>query len=384
MGFFDVAGTRWEDLAVDNRLIHMGHNCNQLEIHPAIHEAMIEAIRQDHYRNYTPPFGFEELREAIFSDVAVPGMEVIVTQGATEAIYQAMSTILQPGDETIVSDPAWPHIANFARMLGSEVRQIPVYPANSKHKLLPHIVREQIGPRTKLIAVIDPLNPLGSAYTEGEIKELCAIAEENDAYILHDATYRDFSRIGHYPAIQYSEHAVMNISLSKICGFAGLRVGATIAHPRFVARVAHKQVSRLGGNWVAQQGAIAAYRTKREWLPKVLEVTKRNQEIVIQAVRKVEGLDVLVEPSNGNFVAIDVTRTGYGVEPVVAAMLRQGIVIRSGHYTSDAFGNQFIRVTTSVPGEQADHFARALPKALEDISVSSQGAVTQVPKRGRQ
>lgn len=371
MGFLDVAGTPWEDLAVDERVIHMGHNCNQLPIHDAIHEAMINEIRQDHYRNYSPPYGFESLREQIANDVPVAGTSVMVTQGATEAIFQAMSAVLAPGDQTIASDPAWPHIANFARSLGSQVVSIPIYSPDTGYKLLPEVVREHVTPSTKLITIIDPLNPIGSGYTEAEIKELCAIAEENDAYLLHDATYRDFSLDSHFPAIRYSERAMMNVSLSKICGFAGLRVGATIANPREVERIMGKQVSRLGGSWVSQKGAIAAYETKPEWLPPVLEANRENQNKILEAIGKTTTLEPLVVPSHGNFLAVDTTATGRGAEDFVEAMLANGIVLRSGHYTSETFGDRFVRITTTVPAAHADRFCAALPRALDDLQSRS-------------
>jgi aspartate/methionine/tyrosine aminotransferase len=296
---------------------------------------------------------------------------VAVTQGATEAIYQAMSTLLSPGDETIVSDPGWPHIANFARALGSKVVSIPVYADNAQYKLLPEMVAEKITPRTRLITVVDPLNPLGSSYSEHEIQTLCELAERNDAYLLHDATYRDFATDGHFPAIRYSQRAVMNISLSKICGFAGLRVGATIAAPELMTRIADHQVSRLGGNWVAQRGAIAAYSTKEEWRPRVLELSRRHQTQLRACVEELEGLTAIAYPASGNFLAIDVSGAGLDAEDVVREMLDAGIVIRSGGYTSERFGNRFVRVTTTVPEAHINRFCAVFPGAVERVRASA-------------
>lgn len=358
--FLNVGGKGWEELACSHDLIHMGHNCNQLDLDPAIHAAMIAAIEADEYRNYTPPFGFEELRALMLEDVGVPGMAALVTQGATEAIFQAMSTVLQPGDQAIVSDPGWPHIGNFARQLGAEVIEVPLYTSVS-HKMTADAVRPLVTPRTKLIALVDPLNPLGTSYTEAEIKDLCALVEEIDAYLLHDATYRDFAAAGHFPAIQYSKRAFMNVSLSKICGFAGMRVGATVAAPAFVRKVAERQVSRLGGNWIAQKGAIAAYRTKASWRPRVAETNRRNQELLLATVAAIPGLEVLVYPSSGNFLALDVTGTGLDAEAFVRKVLDTGFVIRSGAYTSPRFGNRFVRVTTTVPPSDMTRFCSTLP-----------------------
>lgn len=366
--FLNVGGKSWEELARSRDLIHLGHNCNQLDLDPAIHAAMIAAIESDEYRNYTPPFGFEELRALMIEDVGIPGMAAMVTQGATEAIFQAMSTVLQPGDQAIVTDPGWPHIGNFARQLGAEVVEVPLY-ATVSHKMTADAVRAYVTPRTKLIALVDPLNPLGSSYTEGEVRDLCALVEEIDAYLLHDATYRDFAAAGHFPAIRYSKRAFMNVSLSKICGFAGMRVGATVAAPAFVRKVAERQVSRLGGNWIAQKGAIAAYRTKASWRPRVAETNRRNQELLRDAVAAIPGLQVLVYPSSGNFLALDVTGTGLDAEAFVTKVLDAGFVIRSGAYTSPRFGNRFVRVTTTVAPSDMARFCSTLRDLFTDVKV---------------
>jgi aspartate/methionine/tyrosine aminotransferase len=345
----------------------MGHNCNHLEIHEAIHAAMIKAIKADEYRNYAPPNGFAELRDLIQSDLKIPDVEVMVTQGATEAIFQAMVFILEPGDETIVADPGWPHIGNFARMLKSNVVEVPIYSSNVGYKLQPDLVSAYLTNRTKLISIIDPLNPLGSAYSEAEIRALCDLAASRGIWLLHDATYRDFSRDGHFSAVRCYERAVMNISLSKICGFAGLRIGASVAHPKAMAKIADYQVGRLGGNWVSQQGAIAAYKTKTAWCSRLVETNRRNQDAVQVSIAKIPGLSTVVRPSSGNFLAIDVAGTGYDSEQIVRVLLDAGFVVRSGTYTSARFGNRFVRITTSIPEDEVSQFCVALPRAIERL-----------------
>jgi histidinol-phosphate/aromatic aminotransferase/cobyric acid decarboxylase-like protein len=215
-----------------------------------------------------------------------------------------------------------------------------------------------------MVALIDPLNPVGTSYTEAEIKDLCSLVDECDAYLLHDATYRDFACEGHFPAIRYTKRALMNISLSKICGFAGLRVGATLAHPKLLQRIYERQISRLGGNWIAQRGAIAAYKTKSVWCPKVLSTNRRNQEKLKACLDRIDEVRVLAYPSSGNFLAVDVSAMGCSSEQVVKKVLDAGFIIRSGGYTSPRFGNRFVRITTTVRPEYVDRFCAMAPAAF--------------------
>ncbi len=363
MSFLDVGGRAWEELANDANIIHMGHNCNHLPLDPSINEAMIEAIKSERYRNYPPPYGLDELRAAILRDVNVEGTEVLITNGSTEAIYQTLSVILRPGDETIISDPAWPHIASFANSLGSKVVEVPIYGAENRYKLLPDLILPRITDKTRVIAVIDPLNPLGSSYTEEEIKGICKIAEARGIFVLHDCTYRDFA--SHFvPALRYYDRVVMTISLSKSCGFAGLRLGAAIARPKLFEQIAENQIARLGVNIVTQLGALAAYRSKQTWLPRVLERNLKHQAALKACFDNVRGLKPLVFPSMGNFLAADVTGTGLSAEDIVRRTLDAGFVIRSGAYTSRRFGQMFVRVTTTVPTEHVERFFTAFPYAV--------------------
>lgn len=363
MSFLDVGGRPWEELAADASVIHMGHNCNHLPLDPAINRAMIETIRSDGYRNYPPPYGLGELRQAIRDDVGADGTEVLVTNGSTEAIYQALSVILRPGDETIISDPAWPHIRSFAMTMGSKVIEVPVYSPEARYKLLPEVILPHVNDRTRLIAVIDPLNPLGSSYSEQEITDICRIAEARGIYLLHDCTYRDFAR-DFTPALRHYDRAVMTISLSKSCGFAGLRLGAVIARPDLFRKLTEHQIARLGVSIVVQSGALAAYRTKKTWLPTVLEQNMKHQAALKACFDSVPGLRTLVFPSMGNFLAADTTDTGMSAEDLVRRTLDAGFVIRSGAYTSERFGQMFVRVTTTVPSDHVERFCKAFPAAV--------------------
>lgn len=364
MGNLDI-GANWEELVTDPNLVHMGHNCNYLlEYDPRIKEAMIHAIADEAYRNYAPPFGYERLRELVATDLGCPGCEVVIGQGGTDAIYQTLASVLRPGDEVICSDPGWPHIPLVCSWLGATPVFVPIYNESVAYKLLPELIGERIGPRTRVIAIVDPLNPLGSCYSQDEIKAICRLAEERGIYILHDTTYRDFADGENYPAVRYYGRAITTMSLSKNAAFAGLRLGAALAQPKLFAEVTRRHVSRFGTNIVAQRGAIAALETKSSWLPLLLQANRRNQSLIKECVAGLHGVHLVVDPSHANFVAVDVSGHRKNPEEIVDQALAEGFVIRSGAYTSRAYKDKFIRVTTTVPTAHVARFSRALEKIL--------------------
>lgn len=360
MAFLDVAGRNYESLASDPSLIQMGHNCNHLPLEPAIVETMIETLRRNEFRNYAPSYGLEELRALVLADVGVKGTEALVTHGATEAIYNTMAALLSAGDAVIVCEPAWPHIANFARSLKCNVITLPVYEDRLGYRMSAELIAANLTPQVKLVVVVDPLNPTGALYPAGEINSICELASKHGFYVIHDSTYRDFSSV-HQPALAYSDRAVMAVTLSKCAGFAGLRFGAAVAHKKLFEQIADHQISRLGVNVVTQRGAITAYKTKSRWLPEVRRLNDLHKKMLVTRLASVKGAKVLVPQDGGNFLAIDVTGTGRTAEEVVASALGHGFVLRSGLYTSPRFGDRFLRLTTTVPTSAVEKLCAALP-----------------------
>lgn len=364
MAFLDVAGRSYESLASDPSLTQMGHNCNHLPLEPSIVETMIEAMRCGEFRNYAPSYGLEELRSLVVADVRVPGVETLITHGATEAIYQTMATLLAPGDAVIVSEPSWPHIANFAVSLGCRTITLPVYDPGLGYRMNADLIASHITKEVKLVAIVDPLNPTGASYPASEIRAICELASKHGFYVLHDSTYRDFAP-AHEPALRYTDRAVMAVTLSKCCGFAGLRFGAVVAHPKVFGRITDHQISRLGVNVITQRGALVAYKTKRNWLPELRRLNNLHKSMLVNRLGSLKGASALVPDAGGNFLAIDVTGTGRTAEQVVSSALDHGFVVRSGVYTSPNFGDRFLRVTTTVPTDAVEKLCHALPKILQ-------------------
>jgi aspartate/methionine/tyrosine aminotransferase len=342
----------------------MGHNCNLLPTHPAIREALRRALEEEAYRHYAPTFGLTELRELVVRDLGLPGCTAIITNGGIEALYVALRTLLRPGDDFVTTDPTWPHTPYFGRDLGAHVIEIPIYDRAGGFKLTPEALRRYLTPRTRAIGLLDPLNPVGCAYTPEEVRALCAVAAEAGAALLHDCTYRDFADV-HLPAPAVYPKALATTSLSKWAGFSGLRLGAVVGPPDLMEEAARRHVGRLGANLVAQHAAIAALRTKPEWFPELFATQRRHQGLLRDVAAAVPGVVPLVFPSQTNFVAFDVTGAGIDANALAQELRAHKISIRSGSYGSPRFGERFFRVGSTVPLDHVTAFAAAFPKAVE-------------------
>ena len=363
---FDAADREYEGLLLDPGVRQMGHNCNLLPTHPAIQEALRRALEGEVYRNYAPTFGLTELRDLVVRDLGLPECAAIITNGAIEALYVALRTLLEPGDDFVTTDPAWPHTPYFGRDLGAHVIEMPTYDRAVGFKLTPAALRRHLTPRTRAIGLLDPLNPVGSGYAPAEVRALCAVAAEAGAAILHDCTYRDFAD-AHLPAVASTPKALVATSLSKWAGFSGLRLGAVVGPPDLIEEAARRHVGRLGTNLVAQHAAIAAIRTKPEWFPGLFATQRQHQALLRDAAATIPGIVPLVFPSQTNFVAFAVSGAGIDANALVREMRAHKISIRSGSYGSPRFGERFFRVASSVPKDHVAAFAEALPKAVEAL-----------------
>ena len=365
MRSFEQRNAHFDRLVNTKGLRWLGQNTNHAPVHPAVVEAMQRCIAEEEFHIYGPPAGLEELREGIIADLGLPGLSALVSDGAVASLYHACHTLLSPGDEFITTDPTWNWPMAFARAVGATVKQIPIYGEEYGYRLAPERLAAAITPKTKLIYLVDPNNPLGTACTREEIAAIADIAREAGAWLIHDCTYRHFAYDHTLAATLYPEKTITIYSFSKWLGLAGLRVGAIVAHPDLVERLAVAPPNNLGSSILSQRAAAAGIRVKAEWFPQVLELTRSNQTLIKDAVDRIDRLEMPVFPSSGNFVVIETQKAGVAPEALVAEYQKRNIMIRQGAYHTPNFGDRFVKVSTSVPAEWVEEFVALLPDLVE-------------------
>jgi aspartate/methionine/tyrosine aminotransferase len=362
---FEVRNAHFDRLVNTPGLRWMGQNTNHAKPHAAVIEAMERCIRDEEFHIYAPPAGLEELRQGIVSDLGLKDHAALVSDGAVSSLYHVCHTLLQPGDEFITTDPTWNWPMAFARSVGATVTEIPIYGAEYGYRLAPERLAAAITPKTRIVYLVDPNNPLGTACTSAEIKSIAAIVEAAGAYLIHDCTYRHFAHSHELAAKHYRERTLTIYSFSKWLGLAGLRVGAVVADPDLIERLAGSPPNNLGSSILSQRAALAGLKIKSEWFPGVLAQQRANQRLINDAVKGIPGLEMPVYPSNGNFIVIECEKAGVKPEALVAAFQEHKIMIRQGAYHTPTFGDRFIKVSTSVPSLWVEEFVALLPATVE-------------------
>jgi histidinol-phosphate aminotransferase len=355
----------FDRLFTNPELMWLGQNTNHFPLHPTVKKALHDAIDDESFHAYAPPLGMEALRSAIVEDLGVPNQSAVVTDGAVSALALACRAFCVAGKGFVTTDPGWKWPLQFAAKAGSVITEIPIYGPEYGFKLSAEALAASTDENTAVIYLVDPNNPLGTTYTEDEIRAFADRAREIGAVLVHDCTYRDFADSHTLASRFYPEGTVTIVSFSKWLGLAGLRLGALVASPELLARILPHSQAPLGASVLAQRAAIAGLQVKDEWMAGVITQQRENQRMIVDAFAKLPGFEVPVFPSQANFIVVECSKAGVTPEALVSALGEHDIMVRHGTYHTPRFGHRFIKISTTVPKAWAQALCDVLPQAVE-------------------
>ena len=201
-----------------------------------VDEAMKSGFNQYAHMNGLPALRdvLAEKIQGLYGTSVDPDSQITVTPGGTYAIYTALTTILQPGDEVIVFEPAYDsYIPNIEINGAIAVRIDLPFP---DYQIDWSEVRRRITPRTKAIMINSPHNPTGSVLRAADIEELRAIVRDTDIFLLSDEVYEHliFDGIPHQSILRYPdllERSFVCFSFGKVYHCTGWKLGYCISSP---------------------------------------------------------------------------------------------------------------------------------------------------------
>jgi aspartate/methionine/tyrosine aminotransferase len=344
----------------------LSQNTNHLVPPEVTRGAVEQALRERRYEGYPLATGDPELLDLVSRDLGFFGSLPFVTGGGTESLYMIMRALLAPGDEVIASDPSYLIIHRFVELAEARTRNLDIYAP--PYRLTAERVQAAVGPRTKMVLLIDPLNPLGSGYSRDEVRAIAEVAHDHHLYLVNDVTYRDFSD-GHALAAEFAPEETVTVwSVSKNCGLAGMRLGGFFAAPDLASAIGRFNTNDLGVNILAQVAARAALKTKPQWIGEVVRQTRANGARIREVVAGIPGTFLPVYPSRANMMVIDIGETGVTPESVQDEMLyRHQVFVRAGNYLSPTHGRRFVRISFSNPPAHIERFAQAFPDVMKAL-----------------
>ncbi|RCX28047.1 pyridoxal phosphate-dependent aminotransferase [Thioalbus denitrificans] len=272
-------------------VIHLSIGQPDMPAPDNIIEATVDALRAGQ-TGYTMDAGLPELLDALADYYgkrykrSLSPENVIVTTGATEAIYLALTATSAPGREFIVPDPAFMLYAPLIRMNGGVVRAIPTRPENN-HQLDPQEVIDAIRMDTYAIVLNSPSNPTGTVYPRETIEAIVEEAAYRGVYVISDEVYDHLLYDGKtYPSVLNCcsdlDHVMVISSFSKTYSMPGMRIGWLIASQGAIKKLRrYHMFTTTVANTPCQWAGVEALRGDHRFVDDMVqEYTRRRNRLI--------------------------------------------------------------------------------------------------------
>jgi methionine aminotransferase len=263
-------------LANQYRAINLGQGFPDYQMSEELMNKVNEVMHKG-WNQYVPMQGYLPLRESIAEKVEFlyqtkisPDTQITITPGGTYAIYTALTTILQPGDEVIIFEPAYDSYIPNVEINGAVPVLIDLkFP---EYKIDWAEVRKKISSRTKAILINSPQNPTGAVLSKKDIEELRAVVTDTNIFIVSDEVYEHlvFDNIPHLSILRYPdllERSFVCFSFGKTYNCTGWKLGYCISSAASMAEFRKVHQFNCFSCHTPSQVALAEFlKNKNEYL----------------------------------------------------------------------------------------------------------------------
>ena len=263
------------------------------------------------------------LYSPLFGRTLNPLTEIVVTVGATEGIFATVQALVNPGDEVILIEPFYDSYPAVVTMAGGVAVYVPLRaPAGATSAAAWRLDLDELAaafsPRTKLLILNTPLNPLGKVYTLDELSAIAELAQQHDIAVLSDEVYEWMV----YPTAQHPvEHVRMATlpgmwertitlgSAGKSFSVTGWKIGWAIAPPHLAHAVtmAHQWIPFAVATPLQEAVAVALEQAEaRDYFNELRTMYHAKRDLLLNALDDV-GLTPMT-PDGSYFIIVDTSK----------------------------------------------------------------------------
>ena len=272
--------------------INLGIGEPDFNVPENIKQAMKNSI-DDNDTHYTPNKGYIELREAIADKFKKDnGIEtnpdnIIVTVGASEALYMCAQAFIESGDEVILPNPSFLSYEACIKLSNGKI--IPVdCKMENEFKLKADDVLEKITKNTKAIMLNSPSNPTGAVMEKEDIKAIADLSMDHDFLIISDEIYEKIIYDKkHYSPAKYSDNVITLNGFSKTYAMTGLRIGYLTANEDYTEELLKiHQYNIACASTVSQRGAYEALTGPQDEVTKMVNEFKNRRDLIVKRLNE--------------------------------------------------------------------------------------------------
>lgn len=296
-----------------------------------IREAGIVSLEQGK-THYTSNAGLMELRQEIGAylsrrfSLCYDADQIVVTVGGSEGIDVALRSLINPGDEVLVPEPAFVCYDPLTRMAGGVPKAI-VTKAEDEFRLTAQALKDAITPKTKLLILPYPNNPTGAIMTREDLEQIARVLRETNIYVLSDEIYAEltYGKKGHVSIASLdgmAERTILVSGFSKAFAMTGWRLGY-LAAPKPLTQLMLKvhQYGIMSSPSTSQYAAVEAMRNGDEDIRAMRREYNERRKLILKGLREL-GFPCF-EPLGAFYIFPSVSHLGMTAEEFCEKLIRE-------------------------------------------------------------
>jgi len=372
---FQVLARAREIEATGRRVVHMEIGEPDFDTPKHIKEAAVASLMA-HDTHYTPSAGIVELREAVadyatrFRKMPKPytAANVTVAPGAKPVIWNILSAILNPGDDFIYFDPAYPAYGSASSYLGANVMRIPLRESRDWRMDLDEL-ESRVSDRTKAVVINSPHNPTGGVLLREDLERIAELAQKHDFLVIADEIYSrnfyldtEFISIASLPGMQ--DRTIIVDGFSKAYAMTGWRLGYAIM-PEDLCKI----VTLFNNNTFScvatfvQKAGIAALTGDDAPVREMNEIFRQRRDKLVKGLNEIPGMSCTL-PEGAFYAFPNIQKITKNDRALASFLLEEAGVACGGGSSFGPAGAGYLRFSYAASLDDIDYALAQIREAL--------------------
>ena len=336
----------------------------------SIKTAGIKAL-DENFTRYTPASGIPELKTAVCekfrteNNIQCNEKEITITNGGKQALYNALLSIINKGDEVIIPVPYWVSYSDQVKLCDGQ----PVFAETENSQVKAELLRKKITKKTKALILNSPCNPSGSVISKEELKKIAELALEHNLFVISDEVYEKIIFDEEHVSIasfsgEIKEKTITINALSKSYCMTGLRLGYCHANEEIINRM-NKIQSQTTSNVcsIVQKMALAALKIPQSKTDMMIKEFRERRDFVLKRLTEM-GL-LCNKPEGAFYVFPSIKSTGMSSVQFCAELLEKKKVAA---VPGEAFGcPDNIRISYSIAMQEIKEGLEKIKEFVEEL-----------------
>ena len=329
-----------------------------------------EAVRviTEEMNGYTLQAGIIPLREKIIGEYPHLNLgidDVFVTIGSSEALFCAIMTLIEPGDELLAPNPGFPAYQGVTKIAGGTIKYYRL-PGEKGFVFDIDEFKAQITDKTRAVVVLSPSNPTGRILTREDFQAIAEALQDTGIYVISDEIYRDVYYGDERPASisEYYDKTLIVSGLSKIMSMTGWRLGWLAGPPDVItpAWVLHGYDVTCASA-ISQKAALAAWTEEgKQAMTEARAVYQKRRDLIVDLFKTELGLTAFV-PEGAFYTMLDVRHLGEEMAIVENFLQAKVVTIPGSAFGSEAEG--YLRISFCANEEKIVEGVKRMKEALQ-------------------